>query len=150
MIYHYLPKLNISTSNLVSKALLIYRLESHSILYALSSHRHFSTMSSSSNKYDGNTMGHTKTTTASHTARTIHSDAGFLLPHVQPQYRILDIGCDPGTITAGFFLELVPSIFGKHEPCSRSDVTSNYHESISFNPNKSMVSFHNLRSASGS
>jgi len=64
-------------------------------------------MSSSSKKFDGYTMGHTKTTTASHAARTIHSDAAFVLPHIQPHYRILDIGCGPGTITAGF-LELVP------------------------------------------
>jgi ubiquinone/menaquinone biosynthesis C-methylase UbiE len=64
-------------------------------------------MSSSSNKHDGYTMGHTKTTTASHAARTIHSDAAFLLPYIQQHYRILDIGCGPGTITAGF-LELVP------------------------------------------
>jgi ubiquinone/menaquinone biosynthesis C-methylase UbiE len=52
-------------------------------------------------------MGHTKTTTASHASRTIHTDASFLLPHIQPHHHILDIGCGPGTITAGF-LALVP------------------------------------------
>jgi len=65
-------------------------------------------MSPSSNKYEGYTMGHTKSSTASHARRTIHSDAAFVLPHIQPHHHILDIGCGPGTITAGF-LELVPA-----------------------------------------
>jgi ubiquinone/menaquinone biosynthesis C-methylase UbiE len=64
-------------------------------------------MLASNNKYDGYTMGHTKSTTASHASRTTHSDAAFLLPYIQQHHRILDIGCGPGTITAGF-LELVP------------------------------------------
>jgi ubiquinone/menaquinone biosynthesis C-methylase UbiE len=64
-------------------------------------------MSSSNTEHEGYTMGYTKSTTASHARRTIHSDAAFLLPYIQPHYQLLDIGCGPGTITAGF-LELVP------------------------------------------
>jgi len=64
-------------------------------------------MTSSTPKYDGYTMGHSTSTTASHAARTIHSDAAFLLPHLQPHYHILDVGCGPGSITVGFS-ELVP------------------------------------------
>ncbi|KAF2228664.1 S-adenosyl-L-methionine-dependent methyltransferase [Viridothelium virens] len=52
-------------------------------------------------------MGFTKSTTARHASRTTQSDAAFLLPYIQPHHHILDIGCGPGTITAGF-LELVP------------------------------------------
>src|SRR5689334_13116802 len=48
------------------------------------------------------TMGHSKASTATHEARTINTDAKFLLPHIKPQHRILDVGCGPGTITTGF------------------------------------------------
>ncbi|TPX08595.1 uncharacterized protein E0L32_009934 [Thyridium curvatum] len=47
------------------------------------------------------TQGYSAATVASHAARTIHSDAAFLLPHIKPTDRILDVGCGPGTITAG-------------------------------------------------
>lgn len=52
-------------------------------------------------------MGHSKATTASHESRTIHTDAAFLLPHIRPNHKILDVGCGPGTITLGF-ADLVP------------------------------------------
>lgn len=64
-------------------------------------------MTSGTSAYDGYTMGHSTSTTASHAARTIHSDATFLLAHLQPHYHILDVGCGPGSITVGFS-ELVP------------------------------------------
>lgn len=64
-------------------------------------------MLQSNTKYEGYTMGHTKSTTARHAARTTQSDAAFLLPHIHPHHHILDVGCGPGTITAGF-MELVP------------------------------------------
>jgi len=53
------------------------------------------------------TMGHSKATTASHEARTVETDSKFLLPHIKPHFRILDVGCGPGTITTGF-ASLVP------------------------------------------
>lgn len=48
------------------------------------------------------TQGYAVATVASHASRTISSDAAFLLPYLKPTDRILDVGCGPGTITAGF------------------------------------------------
>lgn len=59
-------------------------------------------MTSTTPKYEGYKMGHSPNTTASHAARTIHSDAAFLLEHLQPHYHVLDVGCGPGSITVGF------------------------------------------------
>lgn len=44
-------------------------------------------------------LGHGKDATSSHAARTAEVDAAFLLPHLKSNFRILDIGCGPGTIT---------------------------------------------------
>ncbi|KAK4500829.1 hypothetical protein PRZ48_009021 [Zasmidium cellare] len=41
------------------------------------------------------------------TTRTAQSNARHLLPYIQPNHRILDIGCGPGSITADL-AELVP------------------------------------------
>ncbi|KAK0671177.1 S-adenosyl-L-methionine-dependent methyltransferase [Cercophora samala] len=54
---------------------------------------------SSTNCY---TQGYSPATLSSHSSRTIHSDAAFLIPHIKPTDRILDVGCGPGTITIGF------------------------------------------------
>ncbi|KAK4579982.1 hypothetical protein LTR86_000184 [Recurvomyces mirabilis] len=48
------------------------------------------------------TQGHSACTTATHQRRTAETDAAFLLPHIRPTDKILDVGCGPGTITAGF------------------------------------------------
>lgn len=48
------------------------------------------------------TMGHSQATTASHSARKVETDAAFLIPYLKASDRILDVGCGPGTITAGF------------------------------------------------
>ena len=37
----------------------------------------------------------------SYTRRTAETCAGFLLPRLQPDTVLLDLGCGPGTITAG-------------------------------------------------
>ncbi|MDX1691069.1 MAG: methyltransferase domain-containing protein [Acidimicrobiia bacterium] len=37
-----------------------------------------------------------------HATRTAAVDAAYLLPHLQPGWDLLDVGCGPGTITAGF------------------------------------------------
>lgn len=50
----------------------------------------------------GYKFGYSKTTTSSHSSRTIHTDAAFVIPHIQPHYKILDVGSGPGTITIGF------------------------------------------------
>lgn len=48
------------------------------------------------------TQGYSKAAVASHASRTMESDASFLIPHLRPSNRILDVGCGPGTITVGF------------------------------------------------
>jgi 2-polyprenyl-3-methyl-5-hydroxy-6-metoxy-1,4-benzoquinol methylase len=35
-----------------------------------------------------------------HARRTAQDSAAFLLPHIQPHHKILDVGCGPGTIAA--------------------------------------------------
>lgn len=50
----------------------------------------------------GYAQGHSAAVVASHASRTVESAASFLLPHIQPQSIILDLGCGPGTITRGF------------------------------------------------
>jgi ubiquinone/menaquinone biosynthesis C-methylase UbiE len=46
-------------------------------------------------------QGHHAAVTANHVIRTAEADAAFLLPHLKPHYHILDVGCGPGSITAG-------------------------------------------------
>lgn len=53
------------------------------------------------------TFGHSSSATATHAARTVHSDAAFLLPYIKPSDKILDVGSGPGSITCGF-AEYVP------------------------------------------
>lgn len=53
------------------------------------------------------TQGHSASVIASHTSRTIYNSAAFLLPHIKPDFMIVDLGCGPGTITCGFS-SLVP------------------------------------------
>lgn len=54
-------------------------------------------------KMSGNyTQGYSKATTSTHASRTVHSDAAFLLDRIKPDAKILDVGCGPGSITAGF------------------------------------------------
>ncbi|KAI4115673.1 MAG: hypothetical protein LQ338_007824 [Usnochroma carphineum] len=47
-------------------------------------------------------QGHSSEVIASHSARTVSNSAAFLLPHLQPHFSLLDVGCGPGTITSGF------------------------------------------------
>lgn len=44
--------------------------------------------------------GHHASVISTHARRTAANSAGFLLPHIKPTHRILDLGCGPGTITA--------------------------------------------------
>ncbi len=45
--------------------------------------------------------GHHRSVLSAHSARTADDAAAFLLPHLQPGMRLLDVGCGPGTITVG-------------------------------------------------
>jgi SAM-dependent methyltransferase len=47
------------------------------------------------------THGHHDSVLRSHRWRTAENSAGYLLPHLAPDARVLDVGCGPGTITAG-------------------------------------------------
>lgn len=53
------------------------------------------------------TLGHHSSVVNSHARRTAQDSAAFLLPHLQPHFSVLDLGCGPGTITADLAL-LVP------------------------------------------
>src|ERR1700756_3379787 len=45
--------------------------------------------------------GHHDSVLRSHRWRTAENSAGYLLPRLVPNARVLDVGCGPGTITAG-------------------------------------------------
>src|SRR6201986_4889027 len=47
------------------------------------------------------THGHHESVLRSHKWRTAENSAAYLLPHLTPDARVLDVGCGPGTITAG-------------------------------------------------
>ncbi|HEU0101014.1 MAG TPA: methyltransferase domain-containing protein [Mycobacteriales bacterium] len=44
-------------------------------------------------------QGHHESVLRSHRWRTAGNSAGYLLPHLRPGSRVLDLGCGPGTIT---------------------------------------------------
>lgn len=68
-----------------------------------------STSTPSATSGSGYRFGYSKATTSSHSSRTIHSDASFVIPHVKPCSKVLDVGCGPGTITIGFASLVDPS-----------------------------------------
>lgn len=47
------------------------------------------------------THGHDVSVVSQHRKRTAAEAAGFLLPHLKPGMRLLDVGCGPGSITLG-------------------------------------------------
>jgi ubiquinone/menaquinone biosynthesis C-methylase UbiE len=53
------------------------------------------------------THGHHASVVNSHARRTAQNSASFLLPHIKPHFRILDVGCGPGSITVDL-AQLVP------------------------------------------
>ena len=55
------------------------------------------------------TYGHSQVVTGVHAARTAAKEAGFFLPHLRPGMRVLDLGCGPGTITAGLAAAVAPA-----------------------------------------
>lgn len=45
--------------------------------------------------------GHHDSVLRAHRWRTVENSAAYLLPHLSPADRVLDVGCGPGTITLG-------------------------------------------------
>lgn len=52
--------------------------------------------------------GHAESVLAAHRSRTVESSAAYLVPHLAPGMRVLDVGCGPGTITAGLARLVAP------------------------------------------
>ena len=64
-------------------------------------------MSASTGRY---THGHHESVLRSHTWRTVENSAAYLIPHLRPGAKLLDVGCGPGTITADFATRLAPGM----------------------------------------
>jgi ubiquinone/menaquinone biosynthesis C-methylase UbiE len=54
------------------------------------------------------THGHHESVLRSHAWRTADNSAAYLLPHLHPGQRLLDVGCGPGTITADLAGRVAP------------------------------------------
>ena len=60
-------------------------------------------------KQDVYTHGHHDSVLRSHRWRTAENSAAYLLPHLQPGVKVLDVGCGPGTITIDFARRVAPA-----------------------------------------
>ena len=54
------------------------------------------------------THGHHPSVVGQHARRTAEADAEYLLPHLRPGLRLLDVGCGPGSITTGLAQAVAP------------------------------------------
>ncbi|MDA8291317.1 MAG: methyltransferase domain-containing protein [Actinomycetota bacterium] len=54
------------------------------------------------------THGHHESVLQSHRWRTAANSCAYLIPHLVPGQRVLDVGCGPGTITAGLASLVAP------------------------------------------
>ena len=54
------------------------------------------------------THGHHESVLRSHRWRTAENSAAYLVPHLAPGMRLLDVGCGPGTITADLAERVAP------------------------------------------
>lgn len=68
------------------------------------------------------THGYGDTVLANHRGRTAHNSAGYLLPYLNKQQHLLDIGSGAGTITVGF-VELVQHVTALEVSDEALDVT---------------------------
>ncbi|MEI7924631.1 MAG: methyltransferase domain-containing protein [Chloroflexota bacterium] len=57
---------------------------------------------------DRYTHGHHASVVSRHARRTAEREAAYLLPHLRPGMRLLDVGCGPGTITTGLARAVAP------------------------------------------
>lgn len=62
------------------------------------------------------THGHHETVLRSHRSRTAENSAAYLLPHLRSELSLLDVGCGPGTITAGLAEAVAPGRVTAIEP----------------------------------
>lgn len=56
------------------------------------------------------THGHHRSVLRSHSARTAANSADYLLDHLHPGVRVLDVGCGPGSITNDFAALVAPGL----------------------------------------
>lgn len=54
------------------------------------------------------THGHHESVLRAHQRRTAEDSAAYLLPYLRPGLSVLDVGCGPGTITAGLAARVEP------------------------------------------
>ncbi len=54
------------------------------------------------------THGHHASVVGQHLRRTAERDAAYLLPHLRPGQRVIDVGCGPGTITRDIATRVAP------------------------------------------
>ena len=54
------------------------------------------------------THGHAESVLRSHRWRTAENSCGYLLPHLAPGHRLVDVGAGPGTITADLAERVAP------------------------------------------
>jgi SAM-dependent methyltransferase len=62
------------------------------------------------------THGHHESVLRSHRWRTAENSAAYLLPHLRPGLRVLDVGCGPGTITLDLARLVAPGAVVGIEP----------------------------------
>src|SRR5262249_61213247 len=59
-------------------------------------------------RHEKYTHGHAPATLQQHAQRTADEAAAFLLPHLRPGMRLVDVGCGPGSITRGLAQRVAP------------------------------------------
>jgi SAM-dependent methyltransferase len=67
-----------------------------------------SPVASDSDRPDIYTHGHHDAVLRSHRWRTAANSAAYLLPHLHPGQRLLDVGCGPGTLTVDLARQVAP------------------------------------------
>ncbi|OBG74348.1 methyltransferase type 11 [Mycobacterium sp. E2462] len=56
------------------------------------------------------THGHHESVLRAHQRRTVDDSAAYLLPWLRPGLSVLDVGCGPGSITAGLAARVAPGV----------------------------------------